>query len=348
MFCFVMLMTAASCGSNGQESKEETYVVGVDTVRQEGGCGVMQLPGRVVSSAEANVSFKVAGTLDKVLVKEGDKVSAGQLIAVMDATDYKVQLVATQAEYEQVKAEAERVMGLYADGGATASQYDKARYGLQQMEQKLANHKHQVEYTRLKAPFSGTVQKRYFDGGETVGAGMPVVNIQGNGVLEVEVSLPAVLYIRRATFSGYTCTLDVAQGKVFGMKAYGISPKANANQLYTMRLRFDEADETIAPGMSAWVNIIGGDSCQARMCVPSTSILEDGGRSYVYIYNVKTSVVQKKEVDVDTVKTDGTAVVCGDIHAGELVVSTGVHHIADGKKVKLLEPVSKTNVGGLL
>lgn len=347
MFCLVAL-TVASCGGNVQNTKDETYVVGVDTVRSEEGCGTLQLPGRVVSGKEANVSFKVSGTLDKVLVKEGDKVSAGQLLAVMDATDYEVQLSATQAEYEQVKAEAERVMGLYADGGATASQYDKARYGLRQMEQKLAHHKHQVEYTKMKAPFSGTVQKRYFEGGETVGAGMPVLNIQGNGSLEVEVNLPSVSYAKRGTFSKYTCTLDITPGKMFEMDEVSVSPKANANQLYTMRLRFKDAGEAIAPGMSAWVNIVGNDSCQAKMRVPSTSLFEEKGRSYVYIYNVKTSVVQRKEVEVETVKSNGTAIVNGDIHTGELVVSMGVHHIGDGKKVKLLEPVSKTNVGGLL
>ena len=87
-------------------------VVRIDTVRAPEGAVELQYPGHVVAATEANVSFKVAGTLKRVLVSEGDYVKAGQLIAEIDPVDYKVQLSATEAEYAQIKADAERVMGL--------------------------------------------------------------------------------------------------------------------------------------------------------------------------------------------------------------------------------------------
>lgn len=59
-----------------------------------------------------------------------------ELLAQIDPRDYELQLQAAEAEWQGIKAEAERVMALYADSVATASDYDKARYGLQQITAK--------------------------------------------------------------------------------------------------------------------------------------------------------------------------------------------------------------------
>lgn len=75
----------------------------------------------------------------------------GQLLAELDPTDYQVQLDATEAEYKQIKAEAERVMALYKENGLLPAN-DKAVYGLKQITAKYQHHKDQLGYTRLYAP----------------------------------------------------------------------------------------------------------------------------------------------------------------------------------------------------
>ena len=80
----------------------------------------------------------------------------------------RCKLQATEAEYNQIKGEAQRVMALYQENGTTPNANDKARYGLEQIEAKYKNHRDQLEYTRMYAPFDGFVQKRLFDSHETV------------------------------------------------------------------------------------------------------------------------------------------------------------------------------------
>ena len=138
------------------------------------------------------------------ICKDGARVQAGQLLAELDPTDYQVQLDATEAEYKQIKAEAERVMALYKDNGTTPSANDKAVYGLKQITAKYQHHKDQLGYTRLYAPFSGYIQKRLFEAHETIGAGMPVLSMISSGAPEVEINLPAAEYIRREQFDQYT------------------------------------------------------------------------------------------------------------------------------------------------
>ncbi len=344
--CLSVLMLAG-CAEKKEVKKPES-TVRVEEVKAADGDGVLQYPGRVVSSMDANLSFRVPGLLKRVLVGEGDRVRAGQLIAELDDADYRVQLQATEAEYDQIKADAERVIALYKEGGTTASNYDKARYGLEQITAKLQNHRNQLAYTKLYAPRSGYIQKRFFNTNETVAAGMPVVGMLGDGALEVEISLPARIYVRREALRSFECTLDVLPGEVLPLELISILPNANSNQLYTVRLRLKDTMGKVAPGMSAWVSIRVGAIDTNRVVVPATALLNEQGQSFVYIYNEKNRKVRRTRVDVEKLHTDGTAVVTGNVEAGNQVVSSGVHHITDGEQVNLLEQVSKTNVGGLL
>ena len=93
-------------------------------------------------------------------VNDGTYVRKGQLLAELDPADYQIQLDAAEAEYQSVKAEAERVMALYKENVTTPDANDKAMYGLKQITAKYNHAKDQLEYTRLYAPFSGYVQKR--------------------------------------------------------------------------------------------------------------------------------------------------------------------------------------------
>ncbi len=348
MFLTLSAMAISACG--GDEKKNECVLptVRIDTVRHAGASVLMEFPGRVVSAQEANISFKVSGTIARLYVREGDFVKYGQLLAEMDPADYKVQLSATEAEYAQIKAEAERVISLYEEGAATANNYDKARYGLRQMEAKLRNHRDQVEYCRLYAPYDGYVKTVFFEGRETVAAGMPVVCVAGDGIPEILVNLPAPAYLQRETFASYEAEFNVLPGQILPLEFVSVMGEANTNQLYPLRLKLAAPNKDVAPGMSAWIIIKGEEIRSDNVRIPSTSIIEENGRSYVFAYDSQTQLVSRQEVKVEQLHSDGTAVVSANLKPNTLVVSSGTHFINDGDKVTPLARISETNVGGLL
>lgn len=338
----------ASCG-NGKASDESVATVRLDTVQMASTGAVLQFPGRVVASDDASLSFKVAGTIARIYKEEGERVQAGQLVAELDATDYKVQLAATEAEYARVKAETDRITVLYNEAAATASNYDKARFGLQQIEAKLKNHRDQLAYCKLYAPFTGAVQTRFFHEGENIAAGMPVLSLVSSANPEIEINLPASSYLRRGSFVHYSAQFNVLPGVVIPLKLISVMPKANANQLYTMRLKIEGDTKGIAPGMSAWVSIMAADSASnADVRVPATALVDDKGTTFVYLYDAQSQTVRRCRVKVMRLHTDGTAEVEGALAPGHIVVSTGANHIKTGDRVTPLPPVSETNVGGLL
>ena len=345
---FVFAGIMMSCDSK-KTAGEAVATVRLDTVQTANSGAMLQFPGRVVSSDDASLSFKVAGTIARIYKEEGEKVQAGQLVAELDATDYRVQLSATEAEYARVKAEAERVIALYKEGATTASNYDKARFGLQQIEAKLKNHRDQLAYCKLYAPFTGAVQTRFFHEGENIAAGMPVLSLVSSANPEIEINLPASSYLRRGSFVHYSAQFNVLPGAVIPLKLISVMPKANANQLYTMRLKIEGDTKGIAPGMSAWVSIMAADSASnADVRVPATALVDDKGNTFVYLYDAQSQAVRRCRVKVMRLHTDGTAEVEGALAPGHIVVSTGANHIKTGDRVTPLPPVSETNVGGLL
>ena len=174
----------------------------------------------------------------------------------MTPADYQIQLDAAEAEYQSVTSGRLR-WHCQGENVTTPDANDKAMYGLKQITAKYNHAKDQLEYTRLYAPFSGYVQKRLFDSHETIAAGMPVVSIISEGTPEVEINLPAVEYIRRQQFTGCTCTFDIYPGQEYALDLINVTSKANANQLYTMRLQLKkgEAQALPSPGMNTMVTI---------------------------------------------------------------------------------------------
>ena len=129
---FSVLVIFSACGQK-EVTVSEVPLVRLTQVKQVAASEHTSYPAQTRAINTSNVAFRVSGTLANVKVKEGDYVREGQVIAVMDDRDYQVQLSATEAEYAQIKADCERVIALYNDGSTTAQNYDKARYGLQQI-----------------------------------------------------------------------------------------------------------------------------------------------------------------------------------------------------------------------
>ncbi len=338
-----------SCGQRVQNTDSKPAVK-IDTVLSADRQIALQFPGRVKAAQDISLSFRVSGTIQYMHVNDGAYVRKGQLLAELDPTDYQIQLDAAEAEYQSVKAEAERVMALYKENVTTPDANDKAVYGLKQITAKYRHHKDQLGYTRLYAPFSGYIQKRLFEAHETVGAGMPVLSMISNSAPEVEINLPAAEYIRREQFDRYRCTFDIYPEQTYELKLISVTPKANANQLYTMRLQLITDNRPVpSPGMNTMVTILCNNDSSRNLSVPGSAVLQKNGKACVFVYNPSDNKVSSREVTVVRLMSDGRSIITSDgLKPGDLIVSAGIHYIENGEIVKPLPVASETNIGGLL
>ena len=347
LFGLILLMCA--CGNSQTKQDRGKATVQADTVKSYQGELSIIYPGKIKAASEVKLSFRVAGPIRAVLPEVGAFVKKGELIAEIDPRDYEIQLSATEAEYNQVKEEAERVVELYKRGSVPANDYDKAVSGLKQITAKYNAHKNALADTRLTAPFDGYIQKKYYDSHETVAAGYPVMSMINSNYFDVDIDIPSSDFVRQGLFKSFSCTIDVFPGQVFPLELIEITRKANLNQLYRMRLRLKPVPGMdIAAGMSVNVTIEYNPNEEALTVIPLSAMFEENGASAVWVYNPKTQSVTKRVIQLNKLLKTGELIVSEGLAAGEIVVSAGVHSLKEGMSVELLKPVSKTNIGKLL
>lgn len=325
-------------------------MVKTDTIMPAGNVNSRTYPGRVMAKENINLAFRVSGNIQQIHAKRGAYVKQGELLARLDPTDYRLQLDATEAEYKEIKANAERIIALYKDSSTTAANYDKAVYGLKQITAKYRHHKEQLGYTNLYAPINGYIEDTFFEPHEIVAAGTPILSMIGKGLPEVEINLPASEYIRRDQFNRCECTFNLYPDKKYPLRIISITPKANANQLYTMRLQItDNEDALLSPGMNTTVTIYSTANDRHEMLIPTNALLRKEDVTGVFVFSPTEHIVSLRKVKAIRPTGDGKMLITSDeVKPGDIVVSSGTHHIKDGDKVTPIPPCAPSNIGGLL
>lgn len=344
-----LLLLSPGCSSRKNTTPPLPQTVKVDTVLVYGESKNATFPGKVVAASDINLAFRVSGPIQRINVDVGSRVRQGQVLAEIDSRDYQLQLSATEAQYEQIKREADRARELYERESLSASDYEKALYGFRQISAKYEADRNALQDTKLTAPTGGYIQRRFFQQGETVGAGTAVISMISEGSGEVEINIPSTDYIQRENFEEYYSTVDIFPGKKFPLQLIGITQQANLNQLYTMRFRLVGEDRNIpGPGMSTMVTIVYKPNDSQLVSVPLTSVFKSNDGSSVWIYDPQDSVVNKRNVTLLQILADGSAVISSGLNRGDIIVTAGANSLEEGEKVKLIQPVSSTNVGGML
>jgi len=340
------LMLTACGGSSEEQAQVQQHSVLTTTVAGAAATVNKSFTGVVNERAEVGLGFKTAGQIATVNVKEGQYVKAGQLLATLDTKDYKLQLEATQIQYDQTKREVERLRKLYEGKALPGNDLDKAESGLKQLAVQLQSYKNQLSYTRLLSSTSGYVQSVNFHRGEMVNAGTPVFNILSSGQMQVEVNIPISIYQQRSHIRGIKCSLA---GKTYAMRIASITPKADNNQLYKALLSFVGATgKDVTPGVNMDVEFIMTEAAAiGSLSVPMGAVFDDSGRHCVWVVNAD-STVTAREVAVKDMASDGSVTITGGLDGSETIVKAGVHALHEGEKVTIIKQASETNIGGLL
>ena len=346
---FICLMLLAGCNNRNNQRTEVVRKVKLAQVCQSDSLEKRSYTGIINEKQSISLAFRVAGALARINIEAGDFVRKGDLIAQIDSRDYEVQLLAAQGQYDQVKAEADRVIELHARKSVAGNDYDKAIAGVKMTEANLAHARNQLNDTRLLAPVSGYIHEVNYSAGEMVSAGMPVASLIDISGYHIEIDIPAELYHRRKDFVSFTGSLPSANSKEFSLEVSAIAQKAGNNQLYTIRLKpEDDSRPSLSPGMSAQVDIILNTGMHNMMCIPLNAVFEREGSSYVWVYHPDEGVVKSRRVEINGLAGENLLNVTEGLNIGEQVVAAGVHYLRENSKVEVLQPIPETNVGGLL
>lgn len=332
---------------NTQPASSTVHNVFVTIPVQVDGGATLSLPATIEEGRSISVGFKTAGQIEHIYVKEGDRITAGQPVAMLDTTDYALGIGALREKFNQLKAENERRTRLHASGNMSDNDYENAMSGMRQLELQLKLEENKLGYCRLTAPASGIVTKVNFEASEMVDAGTPVIELMDNSRMEAIVDLPVREYVNRENFAEFTGESAVKPGHEFALQMLSLTPRADNSQLYRLRLAVP-ADAGVTPGMTVTVKIKSTGSADSPLQVPLSAVFESEGNRYVWQLSPSDSTVTARRVVTQGSGEGGVIEILSGISAGDVIVRAGVHHLIEGEKVNVIDENSESNPGNIL
>ena len=336
------------------ETRELVRPVRSQQVFLTGSNQVRTFSGTSQAGLEAKLSFKVAGTLQQLFVKVGDKVRQGQIIATLDARDYDLKVQRAEAALAQARASARnaaadysRVRALYENRNASRNDLDQGRAAAEASRAQVATNAKELElarlqlgYTRLSAPAACHVASVPAEINENVQTGQTVIEVVCGSQLEVEVSVPEGFIARVKKSSAVTVLFDAIPGIQFPavVTKVGVA-SGRTGTTFPVTVQLQQRVPGFRSGLAAEVTFrFEGLKGRARILVPPVAVGEDREGRFVFVVEEiegGLGIVHRKPVTVGELTAEGLEILDGLVD-GERVVTAGVRRLNDGRKVRLM------------
>jgi len=339
----------AACGKE-ESKKVEVRPVRVISIQRAPIVETVSLTGQIQAKDQVNLAFRIGGRLKERNVTVGDPVTAGQIIAKIEAQDYQNALLSAGAELTSAQAvltNAQNVESrqseLLSRGFTTRVQYDQAEQQLKtaqaqvdSAQAKLQNAKDNLTYTELKSDVAGTVTAKGAEPGEVVAAGRMVVQVARQGGRDAVFNVPSQL-IRESprNLPQVTVTLSDDPTIVATGHVREIAPQADAaTGTYVVKVALDNPPDTMRLGAT----VVGQVKVQSEPVIqlPGTALTQVEGRPAVWVVDPEKKTVSLLPITVGHYATSSIIVTDG-LSDGNLVVTAGVQALRPGQEVKLLE-----------
>lgn len=307
------------------------------------------LSGFVKENSTLNLAFETTGRIEIIQIEEGDYVKAGQVIAQLNDEDYELSVKALQTQRDLAFRDAMRKKKMFEQKALSGNEYEAAQTKLENLDAQLEIQKNKYDYTTLKAPVNGFIQKVNMHKGEWVNVGSCIATMLDLSKMEVEVRLPSELYHKRSLFGEVTCCLSGNPEKRYSLDEMRTVVKSDGNQLYKVlfHIQGTETDE-ITAGMNVEVHIpIKDGHKDITFLLPSSSVCKDAtGSPYVYTVNQENTL---NKVVISITGIEGNYIsVRGELPMESKVVKAGVQSLREGQRVKIIQTSSSTNKGDLI
>jgi len=358
----ITLAVAALLGacSPDQPPVEAPRPVRTAEIRYDAAREANRYAGTVQSRYEVDQAFRVGGKVAQRKVDVGQVVHEGDVLAVLDDSDYRLAEEAARQQWQaavtqarQAESDRLRLGSLKADGSVSAADDERASSGAQTAQaaaeaqaRQLELARNRLKYTTLRAPRSGVVTAVRFEVGQMVAEGQPVVSIADPGTPEVVVDVPED---QLAAFKAarYKASIASAPDDLFDVTLREISPEASA-QTRTYRARMKPATPRALPlGATATLVVEYQAEKGGVASLPAGAITQSNGQPAVWVASRAAAGKASASVSLVPVVVHGyrnDRVLVSGPAAGDLVVTAGVQKMAPNLEVALAVPPQESAI----
>jgi membrane fusion protein, multidrug efflux system len=355
VLCLLAMAGLAACGAPEQvepvadRAPEPVDVLVVSPTRFE---QWVETTGAIEAQDDAELAAQIGGTVASV-ADEGRRVSEGEVVAQVDPAQAEAALHGAQAALAEVEARLEEAEEAYrrwlplveeqiisqlefeqvqAQRAQAAASRQQALASVREAEQRL-------EQTRLRAPFTGTVEQRLVRAGEQVTAGQPLVRLVGTGPRYVTAGLP----------ERYAGEIRVGARAVLRLRAYGIEDVESTvtfvggavdprSRTFPVRVAIEDPDHRTKVEMIAQVRVVR-QSRDDALVVPREALLRDDRGDAVLLVDADVDgdgVVRRVPIVTGPASPQGIVVEDG-LQPGDEVVVMGHEGLRDGEVVHVVQ-----------
>lgn len=310
--------------------------------------------GMAQAGVESRLSFRVPGAVEEVAVQVGDQVKKGQLIARLDATDYRLQVQEAQAALANARAQArnaeanyERVRGLYENRNASRNDLDAARAANESAEAlvrasstRLELARSQRSYTRLTAPNPGAIASVPIEVNENIAAGQMVALLTSGTLTEVSSTVPESLITQIKKNMPAKVIFDALPERKFAAKVTEVGVAATGQgTTFPVTVRLEQSSGLIRPGMAATIIfLLPKSGNNTTILVVPEAIGEDRKGRFAFVVESGKDglgIIHRRAVTVGELTSEGLEILSG-LQDSDLVVTAGISRIHEGQQVQIL------------
>jgi len=346
-------LVVASCEEPPPPVAEKVRSIKTIVVAERGTGQARRFPGVIEAVDTSSISFEVGGNTREILVDVGARVKAGDVLAKLDDTPFKLNVDAAEAEVGRAKAnqaekktDFDRQDTLYKKEWVSKAAWDqaKAAYDSTTSQVSYANSKlnlarRDLEKTVLRAPFDGVIAARQADPFQEVARGEKIFDIYIEGAMQVRLSVPETVIHQfnvglPATISFPNEKIPPQEGRISEVGT--VATEANA---FTIKVALTSPPAELRPGMTAEATLLlGNETGEQTFLLPLSAIApgDEPGRGYVFLFDEATSTVKKTPVRGAGGVRDDEVLIAEGVAAGDTVAVAGVSFLHDGQRVKLL------------
>ena len=330
-------------------SPEDGMLVRTAPVTRTESAQTYRLAGVTQAARRADLSFQVSGRLAERNADVGDTVERGDLLARLDTPQLDPASNAARASVQRLETQlanarksTARTARLVEQDAATRQQLDDARTRRDSLAAQLARARAEAsraarsaEQQRLTAPIDGSVTDVFFQPGEFIPAGQPVLALSGAGALEARFGVPEQLVPGLAPGQRVRLSLPLGRGAARTGRLVRLARATGGpGQLFQAVIHIDDTGE-VGPGESVVWHVRARP--RSDLLVPIAALARIGRAQTAVVYVIEDDIARRVPVTPGAL-VDARVRVSGDLAAGDAVAVAGLSHLTDGQTIRRLGP----------
>jgi membrane fusion protein, multidrug efflux system len=331
----VVMVTLTACAGKTDSSVQTISVTPVHVTQPTPGPAAPPLvtSGIVTTADEIKLSFKTGGVIERIRVREGERIAAGQILAELMPAEINASLTQVQQMSDKAQRDLERGQRLYNDQVIPLEQFQNLQTQAKVAAVQLDAARFNQQWVRITAPSAGVVLRKLADEHEAVASGQPVLVLgaaQRGYIVKAALADREIVQLKRG--DTVTVTVDAMPNSVLKGTVTVIGGAASMdNGLFPVEVTLEQSDAALVTGMVAHLSFQPTKSKDTLLYIPTGAVVS-GINNQADVFVLTGEVAKKRSVQVAFFTRDHVALQSG-LTGNEQVITDGALYLSDGERV---------------